>query len=148
MQVFGNIALEEVTHINRHNNFRNFFSALLLLFRCSTGESWQLIMLSCLSGRPCDPLAIQTPGQTCGSDIVAYGYFVSFVFLSTFLVNFSKFSTWHYDILHYGIFQMLNLFVAVIMDNFDYLTRDSSILGPHHLDEYIRVWAEYDPAAV
>ena len=43
--------------------------------------------------------------------------------------------------------QMLNLFVAVIMDNFDYLTRDSSILGPHHLDEYIRVWAEYDPAA-
>lgn len=42
---------------------------------------------------------------------------------------------------------MLNLFVAVIMDNFDYLTRDSSILGPHHLDEFIRVWAEYDPAA-
>ena len=42
---------------------------------------------------------------------------------------------------------MLNLFVAVIMDNFDYLTRDSSILGPHHLDEYIRVWGEYDPAA-
>lgn len=43
--------------------------------------------------------------------------------------------------------QMLNLFVAVIMDNFDYLTRDSSILGPHHLDEYIRVWADYDPSA-
>ncbi|GCB66968.1 hypothetical protein scyTo_0013639 [Scyliorhinus torazame] len=33
------------------------------------------------------------------------------------------------------------------MDNFEYLTRDSSILGPHHLDEYVRVWAEYDPAA-
>lgn len=43
--------------------------------------------------------------------------------------------------------QMLNLFVAVIMDNFEYLTRDASILGPHHLDEFIRVWAEYDPAA-
>lgn len=42
---------------------------------------------------------------------------------------------------------MLNLFVAVIMDNFDYLTRDSSILGAHHLDEFIRVWAEYDPNA-
>jgi len=42
---------------------------------------------------------------------------------------------------------MLNLFVAVIMDNFEYLTRDTSILGPHHLDEYIRVWSEYDPAA-
>jgi len=45
------------------------------------------------------------------------------------------------------VLQMLNLFVAVIMDNFEYLTRDSSILGPHHLDEFIRVWAEYDPAA-
>ena len=42
---------------------------------------------------------------------------------------------------------MLNLFVAVIMDNFENLTRDSSILGPHHLDEYVRIWAEYDPAA-
>jgi len=40
---------------------------------------------------------------------------------------------------------MLNLFVAVIMDNFDYLTRDSSILGAHHLDEFVRSWSEYDP---
>ena len=44
-------------------------------------------------------------------------------------------------------FQMLNLFVAVIMDNFEYLTRDESILGPHHLDEFVRVWSEYDPGA-
>jgi len=33
------------------------------------------------------------------------------------------------------------------MDNFDYLTRDWSILGPHHLDEFIRQWSEYDPDA-
>ena len=45
------------------------------------------------------------------------------------------------------LFQMLNLFVAVIMDNFEYLTRDESILGPHHLDEFVRVWSEYDPGA-
>ena len=44
-------------------------------------------------------------------------------------------------------FQIINLFVAVIMDNFDYLTRDWSILGPHHLDEFIRLWSEYDPDA-
>ena len=41
---------------------------------------------------------------------------------------------------------MLNLFVAVIMDNFDYLTRDSSILGAHHLDEFKRAWVEIDPS--
>ena len=49
--------------------------------------------------------------------------------------------------LHLCLFQMLNLFVAVIMDNFEYLTRDESILGPHHLDEFVRVWSEYDPGA-
>ena len=45
------------------------------------------------------------------------------------------------------VLQIINLFVAVIMDNFDYLTRDWSILGPHHLDEFVRQWSEYDPEA-
>uniref|UniRef100_A0AAX7V4V0 Voltage-dependent N-type calcium channel subunit alpha n=1 Tax=Astatotilapia calliptera TaxID=8154 RepID=A0AAX7V4V0_ASTCA len=125
MQVFGNIELNEDTAINHHNNFRTFLQALMLLFRSATGEAWHEIMLSCLSHRTCDERS-GTHGKECGSDF-AYFYFVSFIFLCSFL--------------------MLNLFVAVIMDNFEYLTRDSSILGPHHLDEFIRVWAEYDPAA-
>ncbi|KAF3702286.1 Voltage-dependent N-type calcium channel subunit alpha-1B Brain calcium channel III [Channa argus] len=125
MQVFGNIELNEDTSINHHNNFQTFFQALTLLFRSATGEAWHEIMLACLSNRPCDKLS-GTVGKECGSDF-AYFYFVSFIFLCSFL--------------------MLNLFVAVIMDNFEYLTRDASILGPHHLDEFIRVWAEYDPAA-
>ncbi|XP_050782243.1 voltage-dependent N-type calcium channel subunit alpha-1B isoform X2 [Gopherus flavomarginatus] len=125
MQVFGNIALDDDTSINRHNNFRTFLQALMLLFRSATGEAWHEIMLSCLSNRACDKLSGLTKNE-CGSDF-AYFYFVSFIFLCSFL--------------------MLNLFVAVIMDNFEYLTRDSSILGPHHLDEFVRVWAEYDPAA-
>uniref|UniRef100_A0A8C7HYM3 Voltage-dependent N-type calcium channel subunit alpha n=1 Tax=Oncorhynchus kisutch TaxID=8019 RepID=A0A8C7HYM3_ONCKI len=125
MQVFGNIELNEDTSITHHNNFRTFLQALMLLFRSATGEAWHEIMLSCLSHRACDERSGNL-GKECGSDF-AYFYFVSFIFLCSFL--------------------MLNLFVAVIMDNFEYLTRDSSILGPHHLDEFIRVWAEYDPAA-
>uniref|UniRef100_A0A3B4D878 Voltage-dependent N-type calcium channel subunit alpha n=1 Tax=Pygocentrus nattereri TaxID=42514 RepID=A0A3B4D878_PYGNA len=125
MQVFGNIDLNEESAINHHNNFRTFFQALMLLFRSATGEAWHDIMLSCLSEKHCDQLS-GSSGKECGSDF-AYFYFVSFIFLCSFL--------------------MLNLFVAVIMDNFEYLTRDASILGPHHLDEFIRVWAEYDPAA-
>ncbi|XP_078216847.1 voltage-dependent P/Q-type calcium channel subunit alpha-1A isoform X9 [Callithrix jacchus] len=133
MQVFGNIGIdvededsdEDDFQITEHNNFRTFFQALMLLFRSATGEAWHNIMLSCLSGKPCDKNSgILT--RECGNEF-AYFYFVSFIFLCSFL--------------------MLNLFVAVIMDNFEYLTRDSSILGPHHLDEYVRVWAEYDPAA-
>ncbi|XP_037400628.1 voltage-dependent P/Q-type calcium channel subunit alpha-1A isoform X5 [Pygocentrus nattereri] len=127
MQLFGNIKIEEDgdSAINQHNNFRTFFQALMLLFRSATGEAWHEIMLSCLGNKDCDPLSGNTESE-CGSEF-AYLYFVSFIFLCSFL--------------------MLNLFVAVIMDNFEYLTRDSSILGPHHLDEYVRIWAEYDPAA-
>ena len=63
--------------------------------------------------RPCDERAYERnettgalldPEQTCGSN-GSYVYFVSFIFLCTFI--------------------MLNLFVAVIMDNFDYLTRST-----------------------
>ena len=55
--------------------------------RCATGESWQSIMLSCIKGVPCDPEALigAEPGKTCGSNI-AYAYFVSFIFLCSFLV--------------------------------------------------------------
>uniref|UniRef100_A0A671Q3K8 Voltage-dependent calcium channel type A subunit alpha-1 n=1 Tax=Sinocyclocheilus anshuiensis TaxID=1608454 RepID=A0A671Q3K8_9TELE len=131
MQVFGNIKLNPKTQINEHNNFRTFFGALMLLFRSATGESWQEIMLSCLGEKDCEKdesLNNSTTNEKkdCGTEF-AYFYFVSFIFFSSFL--------------------MLNLFVAVIMDNFEYLTRDSSILGPHHLDEFVRIWGEYDRAA-
>ncbi|XP_038208535.1 voltage-dependent calcium channel type A subunit alpha-1 isoform X3 [Zerene cesonia] len=126
MQVFGNIELAAESDMNRHNNFRSFIQALMLLFRCATGESWPNIMLACLKPAKCDREAGKPPSEVCGSTL-AYAYFVSFIFFCSFL--------------------MLNLFVAVIMDNFDYLTRDSSILGAHHLDEFVRIWAEYDPNA-
>lgn len=100
-------------------------------------------MRACLSGANCEPKIEERermerdpqfkfefenfPPRKCGMDL-AYGYFVSFVFLSSFL--------------------MLNLFVAVIMDNFDYLTRDASILGAHHLGEYIQAWCDIDPGGM
>ncbi|QQP56291.1 Uncharacterized protein FKW44_000905, partial [Caligus rogercresseyi] len=131
MQIFGNIGLDANTAIERHNNFRHIGQAFMMLFRCSTGEAWPDIMMACVAGRPCDPRALQvnkTTGEivpkTCGSSMT-YVYFISFIFLCSFI--------------------MLNIVVAVIMDSFDYLTRDSSILGSHHLGEFITVWCEYDP---
>lgn len=128
-------------------------------------------MLSCLGGQKCemDPaVPALDPEGGCGSDF-AYFYFVSFMFFSSFLVRgrkwrltdlpelrqkFLKAATLSRTDQSLPFFssclspvQMLNLFVAVIMDNFEYLTRDSSILGPHHLDEFVRIWGEYDRAA-
>ncbi|XP_063698598.1 muscle calcium channel subunit alpha-1 [Culicoides brevitarsis] len=130
MQVFGKIALDDDTSIHRNNNFQSFPQAVLVLFRSATGEAWQDIMMACAPREGevlCDERSDDWPHEkTCGSSL-AYPYFISFYVLCSFLI--------------------INLFVAVIMDNFDYLTRDWSILGPHHLDEFIRLWSEYDPDA-
>uniref|UniRef100_A0AAR5PWD0 Voltage-dependent L-type calcium channel subunit alpha n=1 Tax=Dendroctonus ponderosae TaxID=77166 RepID=A0AAR5PWD0_DENPD len=131
MQMFGKIEsddLESGSSLTRNNNFASFFQAVLVLFRSATGEAWQEIMMDCADTKQarCDRRLNRTESQFCGSD-TAYPYFISFYVLCSFLI--------------------INLFVAVIMDNFDYLTRDWSILGPHHLDEFIRLWSEYDPDA-
>lgn len=124
--MFGKIKLDEDTAIHRNNNFQSFPQAVLVLFRSATGEAWQEIMMACADDVTynCDPRSGEK--DSCGSS-VAFPYFISFYVLCSFLI--------------------INLFVAVIMDNFDYLTRDWSILGPHHLDEFIRLWSEYDPDA-
>ncbi|XDV48611.1 hypothetical protein PO909_018001 [Leuciscus waleckii] len=128
MQTFGKIAIDDSTELSRNNNFQTFFMAVLLLFRCATGEQWQQIMLAALPGRRCDPDSDIEPGEeySCGSNL-AYLYFISFFALCAFLI--------------------INLFIAVIMDNFEYLTRDWTVLGTHHLDEFKRVWSDYDPEA-
>ena len=128
--MFGKIALEDGSQIHRNNNFRSFGETLLVLFRSATGEAWQEIMLTVVSddamcNRDSDDLDWTTDPR-CGTSF-GYPYFISFFIVCSFLI--------------------LNLFVAVIMDNFDYLTRDWSILGPHHLDEFVRLWSEYDPDA-
>merc|ERR1712168_330642 len=124
MQVFGGIKIDDDTAISRFNNFQTFPQAALLLFRSSTGENWQEIMNSCLN-RP-DVVCEIDETKRCGSNF-ALIYFLTFNMICSFLI--------------------INLFVAIIMDNFDYLTRDWSILGPHHLEEYVRIWSEYDPEA-
>lgn len=67
-------------------------------------------MLSCANrdSVKCDPASGEPEGTLCGTTF-SYGYFISFYIVCSFLI--------------------INLFVAVIMDNFDYLTRDWSILG-------------------
>ncbi|XP_033017969.1 voltage-dependent L-type calcium channel subunit alpha-1C isoform X35 [Lacerta agilis] len=131
MQVFGKIALNDTTDINRNNNFQTFPQAVLLLFRCATGEAWQEIMLACLPDKKCDPESLESNNSTegehsCGSSFAIF-YFISFYMLCAFLI--------------------INLFVAVIMDNFGLLNTGLVYSGPHHLDEFKRIWAEYDPEA-
>nr|XP_022322875.1 voltage-dependent calcium channel type A subunit alpha-1-like [Crassostrea virginica] len=119
MQIFGNIQIEEDSDINKYNNFRNIFTSFLVLFRCVTGENWQNVMLACMGGRAC---AGENSDDSCGSDF-AYVYFIGFICLSAFL--------------------MMNLFEAVIVNNFDYLHTDPANLGPQHLYTFTDQWLKY-----
>eukprot|EP01135_Chromosphaera_perkinsii_P012281 Nk52_evm18s2630 gene=Nk52_evmTU18s2630 len=128
MNLFGRVLVVDGGGINNDANFRSFGASLLLLFRAATGEAWQDIMAACMvdttDNPPCDPNA--PGGSTCGS-LLAIPYWISFVVVCTFLV--------------------LNLFVAIILDNFDYLTQDSAELGEHHLKEFQEAWSFFDPLA-
>merc|ERR1712054_502652 len=75
-------------------------------------------------GQPlCDKNPPNDEESTCGSWF-AVPYMISFVVINSFLV--------------------LNLFVAVICDNFDYLIEDDSTLGEHRLEEFVTSWSKFD----
>ena len=67
---------------------------------------------------------IDDASKNCGT-ILSYPFFTSFIFLSAFMIT--------------------NLFLAVIMDNFMYLTLDSSVVYCQHIHHFIAIWREFDP---
>ena len=89
----------------KHSNFRDFTSALRLLFQCAAGQDWKFIMYA-VGGEPCgyDCKDDQSFPSTQG---LAFVYFCSFFFLSNYI--------------------LLNLFVAVILDNFSASMREQEL---------------------
>lgn len=66
---------------------------------------------------------IDAPSKNCGT-LLSYPFFTSFILLSAFMIT--------------------NLFLAVVMDNFMYLTLDSSIVYCQHIHHFIEIWQEFD----
>ncbi|KNC49505.1 voltage-gated Ion Channel superfamily [Thecamonas trahens ATCC 50062] len=133
-ELFG--ATRHGAFLNANANFESFGSALLLLFRMVTGEDWQGIMLDCAIQPPlCTRLKVTSalsvtsssagPQDDCGS-VLAYAYFISF-FVA-------------------GAYVMLNMFIAVILENFSYCssTHSNYVVAPKTLDHYKRIWALFD----
>lgn len=59
--------------IDEHSNFSNFLHALMLLFKCSTGENWYLVMFDTSK---IEPYCVK--GIDCGSKL-SIPYFITFV---------------------------------------------------------------------
>jgi hypothetical protein len=107
--------MEYGDQISEQANFDTFPTAMLLLFRCSTGESWNGVMHDIMRRSPPSDLAIA----------LAPPFFVTFIILGSFL--------------------MLNLFVAVIMEHFENSGMDAArgTLTMEDLKEFSKAWGHH-----
>jgi hypothetical protein len=112
--------------IDDNRNFVTFNNAMLVLFQCLTGDGWSEIMddLMVDEERGCDPHA--TPSD-CGTPL-ALPYFISYTITCTFV--------------------MLNLIVAVILENFTSLGDvNPSLVSAQNIADFKDAWGHFDPAA-
>ena len=113
MNLYGGASTAGNSFLTEDASFVNVPRAMLLLFRCSTGESWNGIMHDLSQGENSDNSA----------SAVAF-FFISFVVLC--------------------LFMMVNLFIAVILENFSDITsvENGDIVKQHHLESFAEVWGE------
>jgi len=124
MNLFAKVKLGD--NLTPHANFRSFWGSLMLLFRMSTGESYNGVMHDC-SIEP--PFCSKEVGD-CGEPSFAVFYFMTFFVFSAML--------------------MLNILVAIILDNYgDQEEQDQYFekVGPEDMQVFKQVWAEKDPLA-
>lgn len=123
IQVLGN---PDLHGMNSDVNFTNFYLAMIMLFRISTGESWNNLMHDCFSGARC---AEPPHHRDCGNTVVSVIFFVSFMVA--------------------GSFVFVNLFIAVIIEKlFQYEQDEGSdqlTLMTHDLECFVESWARIAP---
>lgn len=105
IQMFSKVMYQ--TELNENANFQSLGSAVLLLFRCTTGQKWNLLMrefaldssfqgVMCQASQSYADFAANGPME-CGSQY-AYLFFLSYVILMQFMV--------------------VNLFIAIVLEGF------------------------------
>jgi len=118
MALFGHV--QKGDFLDQHANFENFENSMMTLFRMATGESWNGIMHDCMITEPFCPKA------KCGSPGLAIFFFVSFTLVSSLV--------------------MINIFVAVILENFEeQVARDKKpmpITGEDY-SVFVNIWTQF-----
>mmetsp|Transcript_6417 Transcript_6417/g.22602 ORF Transcript_6417/g.22602 Transcript_6417/m.22602 type:complete len:1664 (+) Transcript_6417:339-5330(+) len=165
MNLFGRIK-DDDNFITRHANFGDFPNSFMLLFRMATGESWNGIMWDCMVTSQCIEVHEDAlPDSVKIANDIPLG-------TNWYIGKSDKGSGTIYDgvdgdkmenrcsphpsvaILYFFIFVilcafvMLNLVIAVIIDNFQ--NSNSSEDAPVGRDDFIRfveVWSKLDPSA-
>ncbi|RLN50078.1 hypothetical protein BBJ29_000904 [Phytophthora kernoviae] len=127
-QLFGGVRYGPA--MNSFSNFRSFGSATQLLFQIMSGDDWHLTMTDCMVAKPfCAERISATTGHVysdCGSVAGSAFFFVTYVTLVVFV--------------------FLNLFIAVILENFRscYLKSDVCAVSLLDFEAYREVFLRYD----
>jgi hypothetical protein len=147
MEFFGRIVMQPTDSfgLTRHACFRGWLAAMLLLLRMASGEAWNTVMHDAAI-RPaatraagahvlyggwegkaeCDDDPEACGLSCCGSEGLAVAYFLSFQVFCAFV--------------------LLNLVVAVILENFSSTAAESqSIITPDNTAQFRREWLDLDP---
>lgn len=119
------------------NNFENVGSAILYLFRASTGEDWNKIMweISKTEGPDCisdqDYITYQRNEyipHSCGNGTFAFVYFMLFLCVVTWLV--------------------INLAVSAVIDGFEASKKlNSGKIKQDEILDMVTLWQDFDPKA-
>ncbi|KAG6576310.1 Voltage-gated Ion Channel (VIC) Superfamily [Phytophthora cinnamomi] len=127
-QLFG--AVRYGPAMNSFSNFRTFGSATLLLFQIMSGDDWHLTMTDLMVEKPfCAERISASTGRVysdCGSVAGSALFFITYVTLVVFV--------------------FLNLFIAVILENFRscYLKSDVCSVSLLDFEAYREVFLRYD----
>ena len=123
VDLFTYVAHQEA--ISSGRNFESLGNAALLLFQCLTNDAWSGIMTDAMVDEQSGG-CVEAEGN-CGSWI-AIPYFISFQILGSFI--------------------MLNLVVAVILENFSSIGgANPDLVTGSDLERFREIWARFDPDA-
>ena len=126
--MIGVIMFGSVKHgvaITPNANFKGSVNAMIMLFRITTGEDWNKVMQNCRIQEPYCTEATETEDywkSDCGSHFGALCYFISFYVILTFV--------------------LLNLLIAVIIENFSlfYSSEEDAALSHQDVYQYQLTW--------
>lgn len=155
MSLFGNTRYGE--YLNRHANFDSFPSALLLLIRITTGESWNGIMRDCMIKTQC--LSVEQSFTNTAGDIVLASQSIWYNPGDSILDGAPTGAvkdlcgpwaglTVAYFILFMVLcsFLLLNLVIAVILDNFQNSSSNEELeVSQSNILGFAEVWGKLDP---
>ncbi|XP_015747869.1 PREDICTED: sodium channel protein 60E-like [Acropora digitifera] len=128
--IYAIIGMSAFGHVKREGelsdtvNFETFGSALLLLFRLSTGSGWNDIMDALLLEPPdCDPSYMDLPNGNCGS-FSAIIYLASYIIV-VFLV-------------------IVNMYIAIILENVNRAHEiEDFCITKENFDSYYITWGAF-----